>query len=217
MRLSYRYLIDPIDTRHALRALTSADVIGLDTETYWVGEEGGAQLSLLQIATLEGQVLVIDALSAGIREARAFLESEALVKVAHNASFDHGALAAAGFIPQSMLDTMRLTRRNLKLESFSLASVAHYLLGVTVDKRLQKSNWLRRPLDREQLDYAALDAKLVLDVYQAMKSQLSEAGIFEGEHNRARLDWKKPLEVENGFVRPPTAIERKEALRRQRS
>lgn len=214
MRLSYRYLIDPIDTRQALRAINFRDVVGIDTETYWESESRTAHLSLLQIATLDGQVLVIDALAAGIGEAREFLESNAILKVAHNAGFDHGALSSAGFTPQSLLDTMRLTRRNLDLESFSLASVAQHLLGLTVDKTLQKSNWLRRPLDRAQLDYAAMDAKLALDVYVAMKVQLSGAGRFEEEQCRARLDWKRPADNATGFVRPPTSSERKKQLQR---
>ena len=214
MRLSYRYLIDPIDTRQALRAIDFRDVVGLDTETYWESETRTSHLSLLQLATLEGQVLVIDALAAGIGEAREFLESEAILKVAHNAGFDHGALSSAGFSPQALLDTLRLTRRNLDLESFSLASVARHLLGLTVDKTLQKSNWLRRPLDRAQLDYAALDAKLVLDVYVAMKGQLTDPGHFEDEQRRARLDWKRPAENTTGFVRPPTSSERKAQLQR---
>lgn len=214
MRLSYRYLIDPVDTRLALRALNFRDVVGIDTETYWESETRTAHLSLLQVATLEGEVVVIDALAAGIDEAREFLESNALLKVAHNAAFDHGALSSAGFTPRALLDTLRMARRNLDLESFSLASVARHLLGLTVDKTLQKSNWLRRPLDRAQLDYAALDAKLALDVYVAMKDQLNDAARFEVEQLRARLDWKKPPEVSKGFVRPPTSSERKAQLQR---
>jgi len=214
MRLSYRYLIDPIDTRQALRALNFRDVVGLDTETYFEGETRTAHLSLLQVATLDGEVLVIDALAAGIREAREFVESKAILKVAHNAGFDHGALTSAGFTPQALLDTLRLARRNLDLESFSLASVARHLLGLTVDKTLQKSNWLRRPLDRSQLDYAALDAKLALDVYVAMKGRLSDDGCFEDEQLRARLDWKRPADKSRGVVRPPTSSERKALLQR---
>lgn len=214
MKLSYRYLIDPIETRQVLRTLVVGDVIGLDTETYFESESRSAQLSLVQIATSSGQLLVVDALAAGIGAVRELIESDTVVKVAHNARFDQGSLELAGFSPRALLDTLRLSRRTLDLKSFSLASVAEHLLGLKVDKSLQKSNWSRRPLDRAQLDYAAFDARLVLDVYREIERRLLSDGRFDDERDRARLDWKKPQKSPGGvpragFVRPPTAVERK--------
>jgi ribonuclease D len=60
----------------------------------------------------------------------------------------------AGFKPAGLIETLKLARRTLELRSFSLASVADHLCGVTLDKTYQRSNWRQRPLQRAQLDYA---------------------------------------------------------------
>ncbi len=220
MTLSYRYLIDPEDTKDALKPFLNQKVIGLDTETYRDPESGGCRLSLLQIASSSGELLVIDAFAAGISEARRLIEDSSIVKVAHNAKFDHYSLGTEGFSPRGLLDTLRLSRRALNTERFSLAVVAKHLLGITLDKSLQRSDWFRRPLDRAQLDYAALDARVVLDVYKVLAEKLTEEGRFDEEHERAMIDRQEEVEPGCDSAEPPrssrpiTARERKLEKRR---
>ena len=38
-----------------------------------------------------------------------------------------------------------------------------------MDKRLQTSDWTQRPLSPGQLDYAAVDAEVLLDLYHVFK------------------------------------------------
>ena len=213
MKISYRYLVDPIDTRQALAAFAGQPVIGLDTETFWDSSTGRNQLSLLQLATSSGEILVIDGLAAGITEVRALIEDVEVRMVAHNARFDQGSLKGAGFQPAGLIDTLKLARRTLELRSFSLAVVAEHLCGVTLDKTYQRSNWRQRPLERAQLDYAALDACAVLQVYEALSARLRIDGRWEKEFERAHIDArpagergprKDKAEV---ALRPLTAVE----------
>jgi ribonuclease D len=184
----YRYLVDPLEAREALRSFERQPIIGLDTETYFDFETRQYRLSLLQIAAPSGEALVIDAFSAGIDEARTLIADASVLMAAHNARYDEGALRAAGFESAGFVDTLRLARRALALPSFSLASVAAHLCGVTMDKSFQHSDWRRRPLSREQLHYAALDARIALRVYEVLASRLAEAGRWEAELARARLN-----------------------------
>lgn len=184
----YRYLVDPLEAREALRSFERQPIIGLDTETYFDFETRQYRLSLLQIAAPSGEALVIDAFSAGIDEARTLIADASVLMAAHNARYDEGALRAAGFESAGFVDTLRLARRALALPSFSLASVAAHLCGVTMDKSFQQSDWRRRPLTREQLHYAALDARIALRVYEELASRLAESGCWESELARARLN-----------------------------
>jgi ribonuclease D len=185
--ISYRYLIDPDDTREALQAFADQPVIGLDTETFWDLSTGQNRLSLLQLASPTGEVVVVDALAAGIEQARPLIENPEAMMAAHNARFDDGVLRSAGFAVAGMVDTLRLARRTLQLHSFSLASVSAHLFDLPLDKTQQRSDWRRRPLSRVQLDYAALDAKVALRVYQELSSQLEREGRLEMELRRARI------------------------------
>jgi ribonuclease D len=187
LSISYQYLIDPDDARAALAAFADQPIIGLDTETFWDWGARQNHLSLLQLAAPTGEIVVIDALTASVEAARPLIENPAAMMAAHNARFDDGVLRGAGFAAAGLVDTLRLARRTLRLRSFSLASVSEHLFGLSLDKTYQQSDWRRRPLSREQLDYAALDAKAALRVYQELAARLESAGELDSELSRARV------------------------------
>src|SRR5262249_44832254 len=145
------------------------------------------RLSLLQLAAPSGEVVVIDALAAGIERARPLIENPLAMMAAHNARFDDGVLRGAGFAVAGLVDTLRLARRALRLQSFSLTSVSAHLFGVPLDKTQQRSDWRGRPLSRRQLDYAALDAQIALRVYLELAARLEKEGRFEAELSSARI------------------------------
>ena len=186
--MTYQYLQDPEQARAALTAFAAHPVVGLDTETYWDYAAGQNRISLVQLAAPTGEVVVLDALAAGLEEARGLIESPEPWLVAHNARFDEGVLAGAGLRPAGLVDTLRLARRALRLPSCSLTAVSEHLFGLPLDKQFQRSNWRQRPLTRAQLDYAADDARVVLRVYQTLTAQLEQEGRLAEELRRARLD-----------------------------
>ena len=51
-------------------------------------------------------------------------------------------------------------------------------LGIVLDKASQTSNWSRRPLDADQLRYAALDAEVLL----ALHGRFTALGIPTQDH-----------------------------------
>jgi ribonuclease D len=185
--LPYQYLTDPEQTRAALASFVAQPIIGLDTETFWDFRTRQNNISLLQLAAPTGEVIVIDALGAGLEEARTLIEDPQALMAAHNARFDDGVLRQAGFAVAGMVDTLRLARRTLRLRSFSLTSVSEYLFGRPLDKTFQRSDWRRRPLSRAQLDYAALDAQVALGVYQELAARLESEGRWSEELRRARV------------------------------
>jgi ribonuclease D len=99
--------------------------------------------------------------------------------VAHNARFDEGVLRGAGVRAEGLIDTLRMSRMALTLQSHSLAALTEHLFGLPIDKTLQKSNWRRRPLTRAQIEYAALDARMALLVYDELSRMLAAEGRLE--------------------------------------
>jgi ATP-dependent Lhr-like helicase len=43
-------------------------------------------------------------------------------------------------------------------------------LGLSLDKSEQTSDWSRRPLDADQVRYAALDAEILLELHERLSS-----------------------------------------------
>jgi ribonuclease D len=186
-QLNYRYLVDPAEARAALDALQSEPIVGLDTETYWDASANHSRVSLVQVAPRAGETIVIDLMTVDVSLLKPLVESPEIVMVAHNARFDEGMLIGAGLKPAAFVDTLRLARSALRLPSYSLAGVSAHLLGIELDKSFQKSNWRRRPLTRAQLDYAATDARVTLQVYDELERILTEQGKFPGALRAATL------------------------------
>ena len=178
-RVTWRFVADPAELRDAAVALGAEKIVGLDTETYWDVKANRSHVALVQLAPPAGDVLVADVLTAGIEPLRSLLESPETKMVAHNARFDEAVLRGAGVLASGFVDTLRMSRMALTLGSHSLASLTEHLFGLPMDKTLQKSNWRRRPLTRAQIEYAALDARMALLVYDELSRMLAEEGRLE--------------------------------------
>lgn len=200
---AYTYAPTSDSARSSLASLARARLIGIDTETLYDPQTKRMRLSLIQIAHADDPVIVIDALSAGVEAARDLIESSEVEMAAHNARFDEAVLTDAGLAPRGFIDTLPLARRALRLPSYTLSDVADALLGEQHDKKLQKSNWRRRPLALEQLAYAAEDARLTLRIYEELRARLLHAGDWEDALRGARLEPRSPGERRERKRRTP--------------
>lgn len=158
-----------VDTPAALRTvseeLRTTDVVGLDVETTL----DFGTLCLLQIATRK-RTFLIDPLAVGnLGPIIDILRGAVPVKVIHNAPFERRVLASVGIPLDGVFDTLdasRRTRGSNALGGHSLAMVCERELGIRIDKSAQTSDWGRRPLDADQLKYAALDAEVLLALHE---------------------------------------------------
>ncbi|HWT03268.1 MAG TPA: HRDC domain-containing protein [Pyrinomonadaceae bacterium] len=183
----FRLITDAEEARAAALALQQETIVGLDTETYWDAAANRSRVSLVQVAPRAGHVLVFDLFAVDVEVLRPLIESPDITMTAHNARFDEAMLAGAGLRPAAFVDTLRLARSALRLPSYSLAGVTAHLFGIELDKSYQKSNWKRRPLSRNQLQYAAADAIITLRVYEELGRILTEQGKFDAALSAATL------------------------------
>lgn len=168
--------VDDIETLRAIAAeLQEAEVIGLDVET---GIDTDT-LCLMQLA-VSGRTFVVDTLALG--EALAVLApvlAGEVPKVIHHARFERRVLAKVDLELRAVFDTLEASRRLRGVDvlgGHSLAMVCERELGVSLDKSAQTSNWARRPLDPEQVAYAALDAEVLLTLHRRFAELLSGDG-----------------------------------------
>jgi ATP-dependent Lhr-like helicase len=162
-----------VDTPAGLRLVSeeilAGDVIGLDVET---ALDFGT-LCLLQIAT-RTRTYLIDPFGAGdLTPLIPVLNGPRPIKVIHNAHFERRVLATVGIALEGVVDTLDVSRRVRGIDAMgghSLAMVCQRELGIVLDKASQTSNWARRPLDAEQLRYAALDAEVLLSLHDTLAS-----------------------------------------------
>jgi ribonuclease D len=67
----------------------------------------------------------------------------------------------------------------LNLEAKSLKHLLNVYAGYDANKELQLSDWRVRPLTKELISYARGDTHFLLDVYDALRAQLSNGGSME--------------------------------------
>jgi ribonuclease D len=70
-----------------------------------------------------------------------------------------------------------------------------------VNKQFQKSNWGKRPLTEEQVDYARLDSHYLIDLRDILEKELREKNLLE----LAQEDFKRACQPANGNGKTPRA------------
>ncbi len=180
-----------IDTQDALGAwvqkVARARVIAVDTESDSL-HRYREKVCLIQM-TAAGEDALIDPLALGGLELLEDLFADPdRVKIFHDACYDLISLRRDfGFQFAGLFDTM-LASRLLGAREFGLAAVLKKRFGFCADKRLQRSDWARRPLTSEQVSYARFDTHFLPPLAEALAAELEQAGrLHWAEQEFARL------------------------------
>jgi hypothetical protein len=163
---SVRRLIDRQDDLIAVvERLAREPVLGIDVEAGTPPRERQSKFALLQIA-VTGATFAIDPLRLQDLEPLApVMASQSTLKVFHGISLDRDMLEGAGLVLRHVADLGEVARSAYGKGEASLAAFARRAFGLGMDKSLQRSAWLHRPLDVPLLNYAWRDAELTLALY----------------------------------------------------
>ena len=169
----HRFIDTADELASVVEQLLGQDRYALDTEfhrerTYW------PKVALVQIAW-PGELVLIDPLEVDLSPLRAVMESDALA-VLHAAAQDLEVLElSTGAIPQRLFDT-QIAAGFLGMSTPSLAALHERELGVQLPKANRLTDWLERPLNNAQRDYAAADVDRLLDIHDQLTEQLVALG-----------------------------------------
>jgi len=154
-----------------LGGLAGEPILGLDTESDSLYRYFH-RVCLIQISTRQADY-VVDPLSLpDLAPLGALLADPGVEKVFHAAENDILALKRGfSFEFASVFDTM-LAARILGYRRVGLAALLHEKFDVELDKHTQLTDWGRRPLTPEQLNYACLDSHYLLSLRDLLKDEL---------------------------------------------
>lgn len=169
-------LIDkPEDLQELCRQLAGADFLAVDTEfirerTYY------PQLCLVQVATSEIAACV-DAVALDMAPLNQLILDSTITKVLHSARQDFEIFAMlTGQVPAPLFDTQVAADLCGMGDQGGFAAVADRLLGVSIDKSHARTDWSRRPLRDEQLQYALDDVLYLVPIYEKLAAKLAKLG-----------------------------------------
>ena len=177
------YIHEPKSLMEALPWLKRAKVMGIDTETTGLNPHNH-RLRLIQIATFSHPTVVLDCfkLLPKYHDMIQSILSTGSMKVFQNARFDLSFLRSEGLtVEGNIFDTMlaaQLLRTSGGPQRVGLASLCEHYLALSLPKEEQVSDF-SGALREAQLDYAARDAAVLLDLYEIMRTELGEHRLME--------------------------------------
>lgn len=161
-----------------LKRLLTEPVVAVDTESdsMYVYHE---KVCLVQFSIAETDFLVDPLSGLNLSPLGKLFADPRVEKVFHAAEYDVLCLKRDyGFEFKHLFDTM-WAARILGWTHVGLAPILEEYFGVRLDKRWQRYNWGKRPLDRAALAYARLDTHYLLDVRAMQLAKLRAAGHLE--------------------------------------
>jgi ribonuclease D len=186
--------------RHDLPDLANYDVdaIAIDTETLGLNPHRD-RLCVVQISPGDGTADVIQ-IAKGQKKAPnlvSLLRNRKITKLFHFGRFDLAVLYQSfGVMPQPVFCTKiasRLTRTYT--DRHGLKDICSELLGVSLSKVQQSSDWAAETLSQEQLEYAASDVLYLHELRNKLVERLEREGrakeadaCFRFLPTRAKLD-----------------------------
>ncbi len=176
--------IQYLDNTTALQSFCSAiahhTVISLDTEflrekTYY------SKLCLIQLAA-GNEIAIIDPLRIDdLQPLYDLLYNPNIVKVLHAARQDLEIFHhLRGKLPHPIFDTQIAANLLGFNDQIGYANLVDGMLKVQLEKTHTRTDWSQRPLDPEQISYAADDVRYLHQIYPMMQTQLAAQG---------RSDW----------------------------
>ena len=165
------------ELQKACAILAKSEFVTVDTEflresTFW------PELCLIQMAC-PGYETIVDPMAKTLDLAPFFelMANPAVIKVFHAARQDIEIVYHLGnLVPHPIFDTQIAAMVCGFGDSISYDQLVQRIKNVQIDKSSRFTDWSRRPLSPEQLDYALADVTHLRDVYLTLKAQLHREG-----------------------------------------
>ncbi|RWR94255.1 3'-5' exonuclease domain-containing protein [Cinnamomum micranthum f. kanehirae] len=194
--------VDKVDVLlNATIHMEGCKVVGIDCEwkpNYVKGSKPN-KVSIMQIAS-ERKVFIIDLLKLSTDEPnvldsclKRILSSPRILKLGYNLQCDlqqlslsYGDLECFKYY-EMLLDIQKL----FKQQKGGLSGLAKKILGAGLNKTRRNSNWEQRPLSQNQMEYAALDAAVLIHIFHHLHGHPQYAGNIKEE--QTKVGWKSHI------------------------
>ena len=158
--------------------LASEDILAVDTESnsLYAYQE---QVCLIQFSTKNKDFLIDTMALPDISVLQPIFNSSKILKVFHAAEYDLICLFRDyGFRFNNLFDTM-IAARTLGLKSIGLGALLETYFNVQVEKKYQRANWGKRPLNPEMLSYARMDSRFLIPLQEKLRLALKSTDRWE--------------------------------------
>ncbi len=192
--IHYELIDTPPAMAAAMAALAPATSLALDLEMENSFRRYGLHIALIQVSTPDRKNYIFDPLSGiDIPSLGALLTRQATELIVHDADFDRRACRQVFRWTLTHVFDTKIAAQLAGFRQFGLGSLLQELLGIQVNKKYQTFDWLKRPIRRDALDYAARDTASLHDLKAILVQRLTELGRLAWAHEEfLRLEIQEP-------------------------
>ena len=181
------YISSESDLKSLCKKIDDCKIVALDTEfirrnTYF------PILSLIQVA-VDGQIYVVDCLCGlDISCMLKIINDDKIIKILHSSRQDLEIFyKESGALPKNIHDTQILANFCGFDFNASYANLVKRFFNIDLDKKMQNSNWLRRPLNPRQIEYAKIDVLYLERIYFNLLKIVKKKGLLDSYHQDVAL------------------------------
>ncbi len=150
------------------------------------------QVCLIQFSTQDADYLIDPLAIKDLGALAPLFAGDGIVKVFHACEYDILCLKRDyGFAFKNIFDTM-VAARVLGWKNVGLGNILQERFGVTLNKKLQRADWGRRPLAEEEMAYAREDTHYLLALRDLQVKELQRLGRLD----EAREEFERLTRVE---------------------
>lgn len=182
------FIHDQAGVDRIVALLQNSDVVTLDTE-FAAERRYFPRFDLMQLGNREVAAAIDMHADIDLRPIFELMTHKDRTVVVHGGSQDMALLyRRMGRLPTRVVDT-QLAAAMVGLGNMQgYAILVKKVLGVTLSKTESLTDWARRPLKPEQLEYALDDVRFLFPLYEELMSRLGSTGRLEWmEEDSARL------------------------------
>ena len=172
----YTFIENIEDLAFLNNELIDKPYVAIDTEFRRTSKDN-MKLALMQVNDGEEIYLIDTVQIKEPKNAANFLFSNYVLKILHSCKEDLEAIFSWSNQKMENIFDTQLANSFLENEySISYQGLVEKKLGIILNKKETRSNWLKRPLSDDQLKYAALDVEYLIPLYLEQKELLRSSG-----------------------------------------
>ena len=173
------FVVDNLEELNKLdEEISRTNIIGLDTEFDW-RTTYFPKLSLIQIST-NSKLFLIDCLKIDPSKVlKKYLESKNHLKIFHSVRSDATVLSKCMNIHSLNVFDIQIADQILSKSNIrSYGKIVKSFFGIELKKSETNSNWLKRPLTKDQVKYAFDDVDFLIEIHSYQQKKLNKIGML---------------------------------------
>jgi ribonuclease D len=208
--MDFIYISSEDDLSFLNQELLQKGFVGIDTE-FRRTNKYNMKLGLIQINDGEETYLIDPILIEEPKDSASFLFSSSVLKIFHSCKEDLEAIKSwTGRQTCNIFDTQLANAFLNGGFSMSYQGLVDNKIGIILDKKETRSNWIRRPLSDDQLKYAALDVEYLINLYKIQEEELSRTSKLVWHNQDIERLMRETFDPSNTFSELERTITRAE-------